>query len=208
MASRRGRTSRLSSAAGAAAGCAVLGAVLAACSSAPSASGVSQQASGARAAVLPAAEQVRAQLVNAGVGWTAAIIGNFEACGEDDPLATHRGTGMLQYTASELMTPFSHGVPFATFARQVVAALNAAGWSPHERTPAQAGTYEYSGSHGGLDLYLVEVYDQQSLGSTATVDVSGGCFDAGSAANSYIGPGPRDDIREPQPTTTPTPRYS
>lgn len=188
--------------------CAVGCAVLAACSSAPSASGVSQQASSARAAVLPTAKQVRAQVAGAGVGWTAAIIGNYETCGEDDPLVTHKGSGMLQYTASELMTPFSRDVPFATFARQVTEALNAAGWSLRKQATAQAGTDAYTGSHGGLDLYLVEVYDQQSLGSTATIDVSGSCFDAGSAASSYIGPGPKDDIREPRPTTTPAPRYS
>jgi hypothetical protein len=174
-------------------------AVLAACSSGP---GVSAQAQAARAAVLPAARQLRTQLVSPGAGWTAAIIGDYDPCGLQDPLASGKGSGMLQYAASELMTPFGRTVPFTVFIRRVAEALDAAGWklSP---MPAAVG---YTGRRDGFDLY-VKPADQASLGPTADLSISGACFNAGSSASRYIGPGPRDDLLQPRPTSTPTSRY-
>jgi hypothetical protein len=185
--------------AAAAAGCALL----AACSSGPSAASVSQQAATARAAALPAAKQLHAQVASGGVGWSAAIIGDYENCGEDDPQAANQGTGMLQYTASELMIPFDRKTPLATFTRQVTEVLNAAGW----KLSPQAGGAAYAGHSAGFDLRVV-AGDRPTLGPTADVFLSGACFNAGSAASSYIGPSPRDDIPQPRPTVTPSPRYS
>lgn len=183
----------------------VAGAALAACSSSPD---PAAQAQTQRSAVLPAAKQLRGQLAGAGVGWTAVILGEYEACGENDPLATGQGASMVQYTARQLMTPFSHAVSFAAFSRQVVEAVDAAGWQLRQVTgPSDQGRY-YAGRHGGLALRLVEFNDEQGLGPTATIYVSGNCFDAGSSAQGLIKQGPVDNVTGPRPTSTPAPRYS
>jgi hypothetical protein len=188
-----------------AAGTALAGAALAGCSSSP---GPAAQAQAERSAVLPVAKQLRGQVAGAGVGWTASILGDYEACGVNDPLATSRGGSMLQYTARQLTTPFSSAVSFATFARQVVAAVNAAGWQLRPvGGPSDQGRY-YAGRRDGFDLRLVEFNDTQGLGPTATIYVSGSCFDAGSSAQSFVKQGAVDNVTEPRPTSTPTPRYS
>jgi hypothetical protein len=193
------------------AACAVAVAVLAACSSSPD---PTAQAGQERSAVLPVAKELRSQLAGAGVSWTASIVGDYEACGVNDPLATSQGSGMLQYTARQLMTPFSPEVPFPTFARQVVAAVNAAGW--HLRPVGQssdASSY-YAGQRDGLDLRLVEFNDAQGAGpggafhQTATIYVSGNCFDAGSSAHDLTSQGTVDNVHEPSPATTPIPKSS
>lgn len=190
--------------------CAVVGAVLAACSSSPS---PATQAQTERSAVLPAAKQLHGQLVGAGVGWTALILGDYEQCGENDPLATGQGDS-IQYTAQQLMTPFSHAVSFETFSRQIVEAVNAAGWHLRPVTgPSDQARY-YAGQHGGFDLRLVELNDAQGAGPggsfhpTATTYVSGSCFNAGSSAQNLIQQGAVDNVTAPIPTATPTPKFS
>jgi hypothetical protein len=185
--------------------CTVAGAALAGCSSSP---GPAAQAQAERSAVLPVARQLHGQLTGAGVGWTAGILGDYEACGVNDPLATDRGASMLQYTARQLMTPFSHAVSFATFGRQVVEAVNAAGWQLRPVTgPSDQGRY-YAGQRDGFDLRLVAFNDEQGLGPTATIYVSGSCFDAGSSAQGLVKQGAVDNVTEPHPTATPAPKYS
>jgi hypothetical protein len=193
------------------AACAVVAAVLAACSSSPD---PNTQAQKEQSAVLPVAKQLRDQLSGAGVGWTASIIGDYEACGTNDPLATSSGDSMIQYTAQQLTLPFSHEVSFPTFARQVVEALNASGWQLRQVTgPSDQGRY-YAGQHGGLDLRLVGLNDEQGAGpnasfhTTATIYVSGKCFDAGSSAHDFMQRGAIDNVHSPIPTTTPVPKYS
>ena len=175
------------------------------CSSSPS---PAAQAQAERSAVLPAAKQLRGQVDRAGVGWTASILGDYEACGVNDPLATGKGAGMLQYTARQLMTPFSHAVSVATLGRQIVEAVNAAGWQLRPvGGPSDQARY-YVGRRDGFDLRLVEFNDEQGLGPTATVYVSGSCFDAGSSAQGLIKQGAVDNVTEARPTATPTPKYS
>jgi hypothetical protein len=204
-------TARLPRAIARVAACAAAAVVLAACSSSPSAT---EQAQKERAAVLPAAKQLHSQVVSAGVGWTALLLGDYQACGANDPLATSKGSSMLQYTAQQLMTPFSHAVSFETFARQVVETVNAAGW--HLRPvagPSGQGRY-YAGQRGGFDLRVVEFNDEQGVGPggsyhpTATLYVSGPCFDAGSSAHDLVQQGAVDNVHSPVPTTTPVPKYS
>jgi hypothetical protein len=200
----RPRTGAWAGACAVAAGVALAGAALAGCSSSP---GPAAQAQAERSAVLPVAKQLRGQVAGAGVGWTASILGDYEACGVNDPLATSRGGSMLQYTARQLTTPFSSAVSFATFARQVVAAVNAAGWQLRPvGGPSDQGRY-YAGRRDAFDLRLVEFNDTQGLGPTATIYVSGSCFDAGSSAQSFVKQGAVDNVTEPRPTSTPTPRY-
>jgi hypothetical protein len=164
------------------------------------------QAQTERAAVLPVAKNVYGQLTGAGVGWSAVIAGGYEACGTDDPLATSSGNGVLQYTATELMTPYSHAVSLATFTRQVRETLTAAGLALSAHT-STAGVSYYTARDGSMDVRL-DPYGQQSLGPTVTIDVSGQCFDAGSAALHMMQDSPVDQVHEPRPSATPTPKYS
>ncbi len=193
------------------AACAVAVAALAACSSSPD---PHERAQKERSAVLPVAKQLRDRLNSAGVGWTASILGDYEACGSNDPLANSSGDGMVQYTAQQLTLPFTHEVTFPTFARQVLEALKAAGWQLRQvNGPSDKARY-YAGPHDGLDLRLVEFDDEQGAGPggsfhpTATVYVSGKCFDAGSSAHDLIQRGAIDNVHSPIPTTTPVPQYS
>jgi hypothetical protein len=200
------------------AGVAGLGAVVAVagCSSATTSTATatstpaatSSQAQAERSAVLPVAKRVYAQVTGGGVGWSAVITGGYENCGTNDPLAASPGSGTLQYTATELMTPFSHAVSYTTFSRQVVEVLKAAGLTLRQQSSSAAGTSDYTAHDSGLDLRLVEYNDQGSLGPTATIYLSGQCFDAGSAAQHLLQESPVDQLREPRPTSTPTPKYS
>jgi len=183
----------------------------AACSSSPD---PNDQAQKERSAVLPAANQLRDQLNGAGVGWTASITGDYEACGTNDPLASSKSDSMVQYTAQQETLPFSHEVTFPDFAGQVVEALNAAGWKLRPATgPSDQARY-YTGQHGGFDLRLVELNDEQGAGPnasfhpTATAYVSGSCFDAGSSAHDFMQRGAIDNVHSPIPTATPTSKYS
>lgn len=179
--------------------------VLAGCSSGPSASA---QARAQRAAVLPAAKHLNGQIVGAGVAWTADIDGQYWPCGTDDPAAEDQGSSEVQYSAEQFMTSFSRNTAFGTFSRQVTEALDAAGWHLRARKGPSSSASYYSARHSGLDLWLILFNEQQSFGPTATIDVSGSCFDAGSSATSLTGAtGPQDQVSEPRPTSTPTPRY-
>jgi hypothetical protein len=166
------------------------------------------QAQAERSAVLPVAKHIYAQVTGGGVGWSAVITGGYENCGTNDPLAASPGSGTLQYTATELMTPYSHAVSYTTFSRQVVEVLTAAGLTLRQQSSAAAGTSDYTARDSGLDLRLVEYNDQGSLGPTATIYLSGQCFDAGSAAQHLLQESPVDQLHEPRPTSTPTPKYS
>ena len=186
--------------------CAVACAALAGCSS--SSSSDAQSAGQAeRAKVIPAAKQVHDQLSAAGVAWAGGIVGGYETCGTDDPLATPGSSTSLQYTASQQMGPFSKSVSYSTFKRQVVEALNAEGWQLHPVAGSAAQATYYAGHRGGFDLRLIE-QQQPTFGSTATAYVSGSCFDAGSSAQQLISKSPDYNLSEPTPTATPTPKYS
>jgi hypothetical protein len=190
--------------------CALGLAVLAGCSSSPNAG---QQAHTERAAVLPAAKHLYQQVVDAGTGWTATIMGSYWPCGTNDPLATGQGTDMVQYTAEELISPFNVRIAFASFSRQVVQTLDGAGWDLRSRSGPSDLAHYYAGRHGGFDLWLILLVNQQTppqsvLRDTATIDISGSCFNAGSTATSLTARGPADQISEPRPTATPTPRNS
>jgi hypothetical protein len=189
--------------------CAVVGAaacaLLTGCSSSPD---TQSQGQTQRDAVLPVAKTLYSQVSATGVGWIGTIVGGYEACGTDDPLASPSNDNSVQYTAQELMTPFSRSTPYPTFQRQVVAALNGIGWGLKPASgPLGAATY-YTGHRDGADLRLIEVDNQRGLGPTATIFLSGTCFDAGSSASQLTGKGSVDNINEPRPTATPTPKYS
>lgn len=189
--------------------CAVVGAaacaLLTGCSSSPDAQ---SQGQAQRDAVLPVAKTLYSEVSATGVGWIGTIVGGYEACGTDDPLASPSNDNSVQYTAQELMTPFSRSTPYPTFQRQVVAALNGIGWGLKPASgPLGAATY-YTGHRDGADLRLIEVDNQRGLGPTATIFLSGTCFDAGSSASQLTGKGSVDNINEPRPTATPTPKYS
>lgn len=189
--------------------CAVTGAaacaLLAGCSSGPDAQA---QAQAQRSAVLPAAKKLYSQVTATGVGWIGSILGGYETCGTDDPLATPSNDNSLQYTAQELMTPYSSGVAYPVFKRQVVEALNGTGWALRPTASGPSPAAYYTGHRDGTDLRLVELDAQPGLGPTATIFVSGACFDAGSSAQQLRGKGSVDSVAEPRPTATPTPRYS
>jgi hypothetical protein len=184
---------------------AVAGAVLAGCSSGPDAQA---RAQAQRAAVLPAAKKLYSQVTASGVGWIGTILGGYETCGTDDPLATPSDDNSLQYTAQELMTPYSRAVANPVFRRQVVEALNGIGWQLRQTPSGSSPATYYTGQRDGTDLRLVELDNQPGLGPTATIFVSGPCFDAGSSAQQLRGKGAVDNITEPRPTATPTPKYS
>jgi hypothetical protein len=185
--------------------CTAVVAVVAGCSSSPD---PNDQARQERSAVLPAAEQLRDQLKRTGVGWTALVLGDYESCGSNDPLATSSGKTMVQYTASQETLPFSHAVSFPVFAGRVITTITAAGWKPRPVTGPSAQARYYAGQRGGLDLRLVEFDDEQGAGPhgsfhpTATVYVSGSCFDAGSSAHDFIQRGAIDSVHSPIPTAT------
>jgi hypothetical protein len=189
--------------------CAVAGAaacaMLAGCSSGPDAQA---QAQTQRAAVLPAAKKLYSQVTATGVGWIGTILGGYETCGTDDPLASPSDDNSLQYTAQELMTPFSKSFPYPTFQRQVVEALNGIGWKLRQAASGSGPATYYTGQRDGIDLRLIELDSQPGLGPTATVFLSGACFDAGSSAQQLRQKGSVDNIDEPRPTATPTPEYS
>lgn len=197
---KRGATLAMSAVAGFAA-CALL----AGCSSGPDAQ---SQGQAQRNAVLPVAKTLYSQVSATGVGWIGTIVGGYAVCGTNDPLASPSNDNSVQYTAQELMTPFSASTPYPTFQRQVVEALNGIGWGLKPVTgPSGAATY-YTGHRDGTDLRLIEVDNQRGLGPTATIFLSGTCFDAGSSASQLTGKGSVDNINEPRPTVTPTPKYS
>jgi hypothetical protein len=189
--------------------CAVTGAaacaVLAGCSAGP---GAQAQAQAQRSAVLPAAKKLYSQVTATGVGWIGTIIGGYETCGTDDPLATPSNDNSLQYTAQELMTPYSGSVAYPVFRRQVVEALNGIGWALRQTPSGSSPATYYTGQRDGTDLRLVELDNQPGLGPTATIFLSGACFDAGSSAQQLRGQSSLDNVAEPRPTATPTPRYS
>lgn len=165
--------------------------------------GTGGQVQAARAAVQAAAENLYRQIVAAGAGWTAVISGGYQAC-----TVSGSSNDMLQYTATEIMQPFSHAVSFAVFTRELVATLNALGWDLRSVSVPQSTAQNYAGRDGHLDLRVI-AYDQQpGLGSTGTLYVSNGCFSGGSAAAHLIGEGSADTVHEPRPTSTPTPKYS
>jgi hypothetical protein len=182
---------------------------LAGCSSGGSPGGGISQAQAERTSVLAAAKDLNSQVPAAGVGWSNTITGLYGPCGQSDPLAADTGvSGMLQYTATQLMSPFNHGVPLSTFGRQMVEVLNAEGWGLKPLVVADAtnGTTWYSGRKDGFDL-RVENFAYGSLGATSTIDVSGGCFNAGSSAQT-LEQSTNDTLNEPKPTVTPAPKYS
>ena len=185
--------------------CAIACVALAGCSSSSSDAQSTGQAE--RAKVIPAAKQVYDQLSTAGVAWAGGIVGGYETCGTDDPLATPGSSTSLQYTVSQQMGPFSKSVSYDTFKRQVVEALNAEGWQLHPVAGSAAQATYYAGHRGGFDLRLIE-QQQPTFGSTATAYVSGSCFDAGSSAQQLISKSPDYNLSEPTPTATPTPKYS
>ena len=189
--------------------CAVTGAaacaMLAGCSAGP---GAQAQAQAQRSAVLPAAKKLYSQVTATGVGWIGTIEGGYETCGTDDPLATPSNSNSLQYTTQELMTPYSGSVAYPVFRRQVAEALDAIGWGLRQTASGTSPATYYTGHRDGIDLRLVEFDNQPGLGSTATIFLSGPCFDAGSSAQQLRGNGSTDNITEPHPTATPTPRYS
>jgi hypothetical protein len=180
-------------------------AVLAGCSSGPDAQA---QAQAQRSAVLPAAKKLYSQVTATGVGWIGTILGGYETCGTDDPLATPSNGNSLQYTAQELMTPYSRSVAYPVFRRQVVEALNGTGWALRQTASGSSPATYYTGHRDGTDLRLIELDNQPGLGPTATIFLSGGCFDAGSSAQQLRGRGAVDNLVEPRPTATPAPRYS
>jgi hypothetical protein len=191
----------LASAVAGAAACAVL----AGCSSGPDAQA---QAQAQRSAVLPAAKKLYSQVTATGVGWIGTILGGYETCGTDDPLASPSDGNSLQYTAQELMTPYSRSVAYPVFRRQVVEALNGTGWALRQTASGSSPATYYTGHRDGTDLRLVELDNEPGLGPTATIFLSGGCFDAGSSAQQLRGRGAVDNLVEPRPTATPAPRYS
>ena len=166
------------------AACAVGCAVLAACSS--SSPSTQAQAQAERAAVMPAARALYGQVTSDGVAWTAVITGSYALCRTDDPLATSSGFNSVQYTASALMGPFDSRIAYTTFSRQVVEALNAAGWDLKPATGASSQASYYNGRRNGLDLWLIEFDDQPSPGQTATIFLSGSCFTAGAATEQLL----------------------
>jgi hypothetical protein len=180
-------------------------AVLAGCSSGPDAQA---QAQAQRSAVLPAAKKLYSQVTATGVGWIGTILGGYETCGTDDPLATPSNDNSLQYTAQELMTPFSRTAAYPVFRRQVVEALNGIGWALRQTASGSSPATYYTGHRDGTDLRLVELDNQPGLGPTATIFLSGGCFDAGSSAQQLRGKGSVDNVIEPRPAAAPTPKYS
>jgi hypothetical protein len=180
-------------------------AVLAGCSSGP---GAQAQAQTQRSAVLPAAKKLYSQVTATGVGWIGTILGGYETCGTDDPLATPSNDNSLQYTAQELMTPYSSSVAYPVFQRQVVEALNGIGWALRQTASGSSPATYYTGHRDGTDLRLVELDNRSGLGPTATIFLSGGCFDAGSSAQQLRGKGSVDNVIEPRPAATPTPKYS
>jgi hypothetical protein len=180
-------------------------AVLAGCSSGPDAQ---SQAQSERAVVLPAAKKLYSQVTGAGVGWIGTILGGYETCGTDDPLATPSNDNSLQYTTQELMTPFSKSITYPTFRRQVVEALNGIGWGLRQTAGGPSPATYYTGHLDGTDLRLIELDDHPGLGPTATIFLSGSCFDAGSSAQQLSGKGSVDNVVEPRPTATPTAKYS
>lgn len=188
--------------------CALTGAaacaVLAGCSSGPDAQA---QAQAQRSAVLPAAKKLYSQVTATGVGWIGTILGRYETCGTDDPLATPSNGNSLQYTTQELMTPFSKSVTYPTFRRQVVETLNGIGWGLRQTASGSSPATYYTGHLDGTDLRLIELDDHPGLGPTATIFLSGTCFDAGSSAQQLRGKGSVDNVIEPRPAATPTPKY-
>lgn len=179
------------------------------CSSGGSSSGGTSQAQAERTSVLAAAKTLNGQVPAAGVGWSGTITGLYGPCGQSDPLAAGKGvSGMVQYTATQLMSPFNRSVPLSTFGRQMVEVLNAAGWGlkPLAVAGTTDGTTWYSGRKDGFDL-RVENFANGSLGATSTIDVSGSCFNAGSSAQT-LEQTTNDTLNEPKPTATPAPKYS
>jgi len=198
-----GTRGRLAVAARAAA-CAVACVALAGCSSSPSAQATAQAE---RAKVLPAAKQLYTQVSASGVAWIGSIIGGYVDCGTYDPLATPAGGTSVQYSASEEISPFSLSAAYPAFARQVVEALDGAGWRLRPATGSGTAASYYAGQRDGFDLRLVEA-DLPTIGPQATAYVSGSCFDAGSSAQQLTGKGTDYSVTEPKPAATPTPRYS
>jgi len=90
----------------------------------------------------------------------------------------------------------------------VVEALNGIGWALRQTASGSSPATYYTGQRDGTDLRLVELDNQPGLGPTATIFLSGGCFDAGSSAQQLRGKGSVDNVIEPRPATTPTPKYS
>jgi hypothetical protein len=106
------------------------------------------------------------------------------------------------------MTPFSKTVSYPAFQRQVVEALSAAGWKLRPGSGGSSLATYYTARRDGTDLRLIEFDVQPGMGSTATIYLSGACFNAGSSVQQLTGKGPVDYILQPRPAGTPTPRYS
>ena len=190
----------------------VIGAVAtlaAGCSSSPAATPPAQVKAG-RAAVLSVAGQFISQIAATGVAWSGGATGGYQECGANDPLASPAPGSSLQYTAQELLTPFSQAVSYSVFKRQAAAALNGLGWSLKPATGGSSAATYYAGHRGSTDLRVIELDEPGSLGPAATVYFSDACFDAGSSASAqqYLSSSPDFNSRSPRPTTTPTPRYS
>jgi hypothetical protein len=154
----------------------------------------------------PAAKQLYTQLYRGRVGWTALILGSYEECGAHDPLAAGPGASKLQYTAQQLIGPFSHAVSYAAFSQQVVKAVNGYGWRLQRSTGPSSQASYYAGTRGGFDLWLAELNDEPGGAPQAYIYISGGkCFDAGSSAHGLLAQGSVDSVPEPRPASTPTP---
>lgn len=172
------------------------------CSSSPSAQA---QAQAQRAVVFPVAKRLYTQLTGAGIGYISTIIGGYYVCDPDDPTATAISYSSVQYSAEELMTPFSRNFPYATFRRQVVEALNANGWKLRPGTGSSRDASYYNGHLDGANLRLIETDSENpGLGPSADLFVSGDCFNAGSSALQLGKQGQVDYINEPRPTATPS----
>jgi hypothetical protein len=184
--------------------CAAACVALAGCSSSPSAQATAQAE---RSKVLPAARQLYTQVSASGVAWIGSIIGGYVDCGTYDPLATPASGTSVQYSASEEVSPFSRSAAYAAFKRQLVEALDGAGWHLRPGTGSSTAASYYVGQRDGFDLRLVEA-DLPTIGPQATTYISGSCFDAGSSAQQLTGKGTDYSASEPKPTATPTPQYS
>jgi hypothetical protein len=190
-------------------GAVAVAALAAGCSSSPAVTPQAQVTAG-RAAVLSVADKFIAQIAATGVAWSGGTSGGYQECGANDPLASPATDSSLQYTAQQLLAPFSRSVSYPVFKRQVVEALNGLGWSLKPATGGSSPATYYAGRHGNTDLRVIELDEPDSLGPTVTLYFSDACFNAGSsaAAQHYLSSSPDFNGRSPQPTATPTPQYS
>ena len=179
-------------------------AALAACSSGPS---PAQRARSSRAASVAAAKNVHQELGRVPIAFNADISGRLYSCGSFDETAAGKGPHALQYTTSEDWTLVKRGsVPLSVLGREVVQALDTAGWHlrsappPNPEHPAAA---TYAGQRDGLTMQILEINDTPGLGALVTVFVNAKCFDAGSSSSSLkFTEAYEEDITAPRPSPT------